>query len=986
MPFPVWWNVLLPPCHFPGEWQKNDKRFGCYRYISYICNIDIPIAFIMKRLQLLLMLVFLAIGAWAQQITEQQAMDRALQFLNTNKAAKARGLDGKQLKLEAAEVEANSIYAFNLEGGGYVIASGDSRALPVLGYSDKGTIDWKQIPSNMRAWLKSYDQAMATLGHHKDFKDGIAQHMKAKTRATKSAVAPLLKTTWDQAQPYWDKTPPYEGANPNWQNELVYTGCVATALAQVMNYHQWPQAACTEIPAYDLATEYEGVQKIWHIDGLPSTTFDWDQMLDTYWEYDPVTNSNELVGTEAQQDAVATLMRYCGQAVRMMYSPEGSGSFTQYDVDALVKYFGYDKSVRCVKPIQYGIDAWEDLIYGELADGRPVLYSGISQDMGGHAFVCDGYDGSGLFHINWGWGGSGDGYFSLAVLDPYVYSNQTYYNGVGYNIDQDAIINVKPASDSSQPEQVSPTVIIDSWDPIGVFAADSAYFRYSCFSLEYDEILVDYAFGTCDADGSLTPVFMGDPTNSIVYIDNYHQVKIDPTAYQPGEYQVLYPMVNLSNLPDAKWQMIGPKDFFLYAGRDDDGQFFLYSSTQFYELEVTKAEFKKGNGYLGLKNELVVTIHNHGESDFRLPIYALPYYFGDIKPEELSWDKPYTQGDWMYSGAYVKAGQDAEVSFAFTPKDVGTFFLYLCQINGTYLGEYVMENDGIIGNYDEYVANNSYLEAENEDNGEVHLGHVVYHVNFADIPEVTVPAGKPLNSIYAYAAVCDYPGEDYSDKMLMTETYDYLSALPEEAGDGSHQLAFDVDHDIRRGGMYYVWSYLNAWLEDNQFLMSCYQRYDFVVYDNPAIRVEGDSIVGSGEPLDLKILLHSGYPYNPRDYSGAEKAQYTLYDVDERNWMSERQTEQITMTFAQGNPAMAAVDTLTLTGTLPDGKYLVTVSSDVFALGSRDINIVVGATGINKVVSDEPKNQYFDLQGRRLEGRPAKKGIYIRNNRKEVVK
>ena len=112
----------------------------------------------MKRLQLLLMLVFLAIGAWAQQITEQQAMDRALQFLNTNKAAKARGLDGKQLKLEAAEVEANSIYAFNLEGGGYVIASGDSRALPVLGYSDKGTIDWKQIPSNMRAWLKSYDQ------------------------------------------------------------------------------------------------------------------------------------------------------------------------------------------------------------------------------------------------------------------------------------------------------------------------------------------------------------------------------------------------------------------------------------------------------------------------------------------------------------------------------------------------------------------------------------------------------------------------------------------------------------------------------------------------------------------------------------------------------------------------------------------------------------------------------------------------------------
>ena len=123
----------------------------------------------MKKLQLVLVLVFLAIGAWAQQITEQQAMDRALQFLNTNTAAKARGLAGKQLNLKAAKIEPQSIYAFNLEGGGYVIASADERALPVLGYSDSGTIDWEKLPDNMRVWLKQYDQAMATLGHSKDF-------------------------------------------------------------------------------------------------------------------------------------------------------------------------------------------------------------------------------------------------------------------------------------------------------------------------------------------------------------------------------------------------------------------------------------------------------------------------------------------------------------------------------------------------------------------------------------------------------------------------------------------------------------------------------------------------------------------------------------------------------------------------------------------------------------------------------------------------
>ena len=104
----------------------------------------------MKRLHLLLVLVCLAIGGWAQQITEQQAMDRALQYLSTNKAAKARGMDGKQLILKAAKIEPKTIYAFNLEGGGYVIASGDERAMPVLGYSDSGTIDWDNIPENMR--------------------------------------------------------------------------------------------------------------------------------------------------------------------------------------------------------------------------------------------------------------------------------------------------------------------------------------------------------------------------------------------------------------------------------------------------------------------------------------------------------------------------------------------------------------------------------------------------------------------------------------------------------------------------------------------------------------------------------------------------------------------------------------------------------------------------------------------------------------------
>ena len=945
----------------------------------------------MKRLQLLLVLVCLAIGAWAQQISEQQAMDRALQFLSTSTAAKARGLDGKELNLKAAKIEPKTIYAFNLEGGGYVIASGDERALPVLGYSDSGTIDWERLPYNMREWLKSYDVAMATLDRPKGFRHASPTQMKSETRATKAAIEPLLKTLWYQTEPYWNQTPPYDGANPYYKDELTYTGCVATAMAQVMNYYQWPKAACKEIPAYDIVTEYEGEQKIWHIDGLPSTTFDWDHMLDNYWVYNPETKQDELVGTEAEQDAVATLMRYCGQAVKMEYSPEGSGSNTQYVSQALVKYFGYDGAARAVGRLGYTIKEWENLIYEELAAGRPVAYDGHGY-IGGHAFVCDGYDGNGLFHINWGWGEGYNGYFSLSVLDPYIDLDTETYYGTGFCQSQSACINVKPAAESAEVQKAIPTFYLSDsfYAPIYVEESDTAVIMLGFFDIESDTAVVDVALGTCDDNGTLTPLHMGDPNASIVYSPcvNPLFVKIDSTAFEPGETQVLYPMVRFPEAIGDEWMLIGSKDYRFYTGRTAEGDFFLYSTTDLYDLEVTNVAFKKGSGYIGVDSELEVTFKNHGDTDFRQLIFMLPCYFGNVKPEDVTWDMPFTQGDWMTTEAYLRAGKEAKASFLFSPKDVGLIYLYFCTYDGTFLGDFWLESEGIIGIYDAYVANNSYLEVENENNGEVQLGHAVYHVNFADIPEVTVPAGKPLDGIYAYARICDYPRVSSTEKALEDEAYDYLCGLPEKAGDGSYQLAFDLDYDIRRGGRYYMRSYINVCLDEAQSkqLQSCFQNYDFVVYDNPAIRVEGDTIVASGEPLDVKILLHSGYPYDPAGYSGAEQAQYTLYGLDDNNWLTELRSETVALTFAQGNPAMAEVDTMTVTGVLPDGDYLLRVSSDVSILGTRDIQITVGTTGIKDVISDAPENRYFDLQGRRLQGRPARKGIYIRNNRKEVVK
>lgn len=177
----------------------------------------------------------------AQQLTEQEAMERALQYMNSGKAVNGRMLAPARkgsIKLSSAPVEADRIYAFNMENGGFIVASADSRTLPVLGYSTTGSIDWDNMPDNMREWLKSYDEAIATLGDRTDFVDGNSTD-ETGTRQDRTPVEPLIKTHWDQDAPYWDKVPLYNGADPNYKGKKCYTGCVATALAQVIcNTHR----------------------------------------------------------------------------------------------------------------------------------------------------------------------------------------------------------------------------------------------------------------------------------------------------------------------------------------------------------------------------------------------------------------------------------------------------------------------------------------------------------------------------------------------------------------------------------------------------------------------------------------------------------------------------------------------------------------------------------------------------------------------------
>ncbi len=215
-------------------------------------------------------------------------------------------------------------------------------------------------------------------------------------------------------------------------DERSLTGCLATVMAQILNYYQYPEKTTSTIPSYTTGTKGITVNEI------PVTTIDWSNIKNNY-------NGNE---TAAQKNAIATLMQLCGASMEMDYTSYSSYAYMIPALNAFKNYFDYDTSLRHVNRIEFKASEWDELIYNELAQKRPVYYCGQSIG-GGHAFVIDGYSKDGLFHVNWGWGGSCNGYFLLSILDPHSNTGSgASSSSDGYSFDQDAIIGIQPNTDN----------------------------------------------------------------------------------------------------------------------------------------------------------------------------------------------------------------------------------------------------------------------------------------------------------------------------------------------------------------------------------------------------------------------------------------------------------------------------------------------------------------------------------------------------------
>ncbi|MDP3914232.1 MAG: C10 family peptidase [Bacteroidota bacterium] len=380
----------------------------------------------MKNLFILLIGIILFTNANAQPITISMAKEIARNHLQSVGMGnlKSASINRTKFQFSTASIakEKNDTLYFVLNdtiNKGFVIVSADKRAYPILGYSLEGNFDEANQPPAFVEWMENRKQEIAYIKENVQQADSkTAQQWdnlsSTNYSETATTVGPLLQTTWNQSQYYNDKCP--EDANsPYGYNGRVPTGCVATSMAQVMKYWNYPTTG-NGVNSYTPSSHPEyGVQAA----DFGATTYDWTVMPNS------LTSPN---------NAVATLIYHSGVAVNMDYDPEGSGAGSPRT--ALVSNFKYSSDATNVNKSSYTESNWINLLKSELDSHRPIWYRGDNGGTSGHAFVCDGYQNLNYFHFNWGWGGYLDNYFLVGSLTP---------GSKNYSLNQGAIIKVFPA-------------------------------------------------------------------------------------------------------------------------------------------------------------------------------------------------------------------------------------------------------------------------------------------------------------------------------------------------------------------------------------------------------------------------------------------------------------------------------------------------------------------------------------------------------------
>lgn len=600
-----------------------------------------------KSLLAILVVLATVIGADARSLSPEQALNRAI-----GERTQSRAVGGvkSQPILTLKDAGTPLVYVFeNNSDEGFIVVSADDIAAPVLGYSDTGKLDPANIPSNVSWWLDQYKGEIAAAieaGYD------VAYSPAPKSRASRAAIAPLCTTRWDQDAPYNNKCPLV-------RNSRAMTGCVATAMAQVLKYHNWPEKGKGKYQ-YNQSSATPSTISF----DYANTTFDWKNMLDTY------TTS----ASTAQINAVATLMYACGVSVEMSYGAQESGAVSAMVTPALIDYFNYDCGLHSENRISYSSTVWEDMVYNELSQNGPVYYAGQGND-GGHAFVCDGYNGDGYYHFNWGWSGLSDGYYRLSALDPD--SQGIGGNTSGFNFDQMVILGVKkPVTGSTY---AAPN--ISYVDPVSVSVSGSTVYLLGSF----------YNFSSKAYNGSLVIELVNDATSetkSITLVSNtiwavgtgYSRVGINVSSLDDGTYKGRLYFVTDGN----KYPVRMPDSQLGYITISKNGNSVTGDAPSGANLSIKDLKFTSEVYWLN-EFKFTATAVNNGTKDANLPVVPLLLKSDDINDacaygETMSVQVPAGGSEQLnFLGTFTHTLN----GFSFTP---GAYYFCLAVEETTYSG------------------------------------------------------------------------------------------------------------------------------------------------------------------------------------------------------------------------------------------------------------------------------------------------------------
>lgn len=543
----------------------------------------------MKRiLYVLAFALLLANVAYAGPIDIEAAKQIAQDYLKKQTGARKSIKHTVAPRRASATTSANgaespAYYIFDIEdNSGFVIISGDDALKPVLAHTDNGNFNADNLNPAVQWWLGLVEENVATVR--------ATPEQSAANRAAsyefESSVSPLIITKWNQAEPY-NELCPYDDVC--WEQSL--TGCVATAMAQILNYYKYPSKATGSI-SYNAYSHDLSIKT-----NLDDYIFDWDKMLNSY------TNSSP----QDARTAVAELMYACAVSVYADFCGKGTSASSSRVASSLEKHFGY-KGAYVLNRYYYTAKEWNDIIMTELNGGSPVYYSASNAIGEGHAFICDGYNQSGLFHINWGWGGSQDGYFELASLkyplSPYIICGINPQNEAPANVCTIAFSNFgTPSKTKIARDRISATL----YKIMNVSSNDFKGF-WGLALMSGDEILA-YEY-----DNTVITL------SSSYYKGSRNFVLDVPADIPDGKYRIvgIYKEIDSDETKLMRTSMengnIGCLNISL------EGDCITFIETENAVLEVTNIEYP---GYIENDDitEITFTLKNSTNSDFRGYVY-----------------------------------------------------------------------------------------------------------------------------------------------------------------------------------------------------------------------------------------------------------------------------------------------------------------------------------------------------------------------------